>query len=191
MTQDEWLFKLVNIKKKEIKGKVGGERPDGTGFDLNLRYPVQPNIKDLTSAERKQIIEKMENYWKEHRPSSLEFLVNGAVVNCDQGSAASKVKDHGVYTDVSESQALLNEEDKKLEEREGTVFGRCALEPGKNPKCSIKNFLGWYGVNAKVEIGKGKSSLTMSSYLCCSKHRGACIKPITSGQEFTFSNSLF
>lgn len=82
MTQDEWLFKLVNIKKKEIKGKVGGERPDGTGFDLNLRYPVQPNIKDLTSAERKQIIEKMENYWKEHRPSSLEYLAKYMLL-CD------------------------------------------------------------------------------------------------------------
>lgn len=51
--------------------------------------------------EEKKIREKMLNYWKKHKSSSLEFLVNDAIVNCDKGSIMSRVKgkDHGVYTD--------------------------------------------------------------------------------------------
>ena len=127
MTQDEWLFRLANIKRKKKEEFYYY----GSGYKGYIEVEHAESVQQLTNEERRKVIEKMENYWKEHRPSSSELLVNGAVVYCDQGSRASKVQ------------------------------------------------------------GKGQASLTRSSYLCCPKHRGAYIKPITSGQEFAVSFTLF
>ena len=105
MTQDEWLFNLAKIEIKKIADK-----------DLKDReYVTAQNINQLEDYERKRVIEKMKNYWKEHKSSSLEFLVNDAIVHCDKGSIMSRVKgkDHGVYTDKQGGQALLNEDDRK------------------------------------------------------------------------------
>lgn len=183
MTQDEWLFNLAKIEIKKIADK-----------DLKDReYVTAQNINQLEDNERKRVIEKMKNYWKEHKSSSLEFLVNDAIVNCEKGSIMSRVKgkDHGVYTDKQGGQALLNEDDRKLVETDLTVFGSCACEDGKKNKCKAKNFSKWYGVNSNTHIGKGKASLIMSSYMICPYHKNVYIRPVTSGQEFTFTDSLF
>ena len=183
MTQDEWLFNLAKIEIKKIADK-----------DLKDReYVTAQNINQLEDYERKRVIEKMKNYWKEHKSSSLEFLVNDAIVNCDKGSIMSRVKgkDHGVYTDKQGGQALLNEDDRKLKTTDHIVFGCCSLEDKEDNKWKAKKFTKWYGVNSKVYIGEGKSSLIMSSYMICPYHKNAYIKPVTSGQEFTFTDSLF
>ena len=104
MTQDDWLFSLSKIAWKTVADK-----------DLEDReYVIASNINLLEDDERQKVIEKMKNYWKEHKSSSLEFLVNDAIVNCDKGSIMSRVKgkDHGVYTDKQGGQALLNEDDR-------------------------------------------------------------------------------
>ena len=183
MIQDAWLFSLSKIEWKTVKDK-----------DLEDReYAVLPNISQLEDDERQKVIEKMKNYWKEHKSSSLEFLVNDAIVNCDKGSIMSRVKgkDHGVYTDKQGGQALLNEDDRKLKTTDHIVFGCCSLEDKEDNKCKAKKFTKWYGVNSKVYIGEGTSSLIMSSYMICPYHKNAYIKPVTSGQEFTFTDSLF
>ncbi|EGG89933.1 hypothetical protein HMPREF0491_02931 [Lachnospiraceae oral taxon 107 str. F0167] len=183
MTQDDWLFSLSKIAWKTVADK-----------DLEDReYPIEPNISQLEDDERQKVIEKMKNYWKEHKSSSLEFLVNDAIVNCDKGSIMSRVKgkDHGVYTDKYGRQAFLNEDDRKLKTTDHIVFGCCSLEDKEDNKCKAKKFTKWYGVNSKVYIGEGKSSLIMSSYMICPYHKNAYIKPVTSGQEFTFTDSLF
>ena len=102
-----------------------------------------------------------------------------------------KVKDHVVYTHKQGGQALLNEDDRKLKTTDHIVFGCCSLEDKEDNKCKAKKFTKWYGVNSKVYIGEGKSSLIMSSYMICPYHKNAYIKPVTSGQEFTFTDSLF
>lgn len=183
MTQDDWLFSLSKIALKTVADK-----------DLEDReYVIASNINLLEDDERQKVIEKMKNYWKEHKSSSLEFLVNDAIVNCDKGSIMSRVKgkDHGVYTDKQGGQALLNEDDRKLKTTDHIVFGCCSLEDKEDNKCKAKKFTKWYGVNSKVYIGEGKSSLIMSSYMICPYHKNAYIKPVTSGQEFTFTDSLF
>ena len=189
ITQDAWLFRLIGISKKKKKIPVYHEA-------LHTEYmhkEVEENIKDLTGLERNNIIAKMEQYWIEHKPSSLEFLVNNAVVVCTKGSKLSKVKgiDHGVYTDAVGGQALLNEDDVDLLITDGTVFGSCVLLTGKNRKCKAKEFTQWYGVNENTKIGENKNSLTMDSYIICPYFKNVHIQPVTSGQEFTFSNSLF
>lgn len=189
MTQDEWLFKIaeIPIKNKKMYNYYG------SGHSGYLNATLAPNVNQVSDVERLRIIEKMKNYWKEHKPSSLEFLVNDAIVNCDKGSILSRVKgkDHGVYTDKQGRQALLNEDDRKLVETGLTVFGSCACEAGKKNKCKAKNFAKWYGVNSNTRIGKGKASLIMSSYMICPYHKNVYIRPVTSGQEFTFTESLF
>ena len=189
MTQDEWLFKIaeIPIKNKKMYNYYG------SGHSGYLNATLAPNVNQVSDVERLRIIEKMKNYWKEHKPSSLEFLVNDAIVNCDKGSILSRVKgkDHGVYTDKQGGQALLNEDDRKLVETDLTVFGSCACEAGKKNKCKAKNFSKWYGVNSNTHIGKGKASLIMSSYMICPYHKNVYIRPVTSGQEFTFTESLF
>ena len=189
MTQDEWLFKIaeIPIKKKKMYNYYG------SGHSGYLNATLAPNVNQVSDVERLRIIEKMKNYWKEHKSSSLEFLVNDAIVNCDKGSIMSRVKgkDHGVYTDHDGGLALLNEDDRKLVETDLTVFGSCACEVGKKNKCKAKNFSKWYGVNSNTHIGKGKASLIMSSYMICPYYKNAYIRPVTSGQEFTFTDSLF
>lgn len=189
MTQDEWLFKIaeIPIKNKKMYNYYG------SGHSGYLNATLAPNVNQVSDVERLRIIEKMKNYWKEHKPSSLEFLVNDAIVNCDKGSILSRVKgkDHGVYTDKQGRQALLNEDDRKLVETDLTVFGSCACEAGKKNKCKAKNFSKWYGVNSNTHIGEGKASLIMSSYMICPYHKNVYIRPVTSGQEFTFTESLF
>ena len=54
-----------------------------------------------------------------------------------------------------------------------------------------KKIAQWYGVNEKTQIGEGKASLTMNSFMLCPHFRNIHIRPLTSGQEFTLSNSLF
>ena len=189
MTQDEWLFKIaeIPIKNKKMYNYYG------SGYSGYLNATLAPKVDQLSEVERLRIIEKMKNYWKEHKSSSLEFLVNDAIVNCDKGSIMSRVKgkDHGVYTDHDGGLALLNEDDRKLVETDLTVFGSCACEVGKKNKCKAKNFSKWYGVNSNTHIGKGKASLIMSSYMICPYYKNAYIRPVTSGQEFTFTESLF
>ncbi len=105
----------------------------------------------------------MKNYWNDHKSLSVELLVNGAVVNCAKGTQLSKIrgKDHGVYTDSVEGQALLNEDDRSIDkELFAPIFGSCEYETGK-----VKKFDKWYDTNISVEVGAGKASLTMSSYM--------------------------
>ena len=186
MTQDEWLFKIAGIARKTRKVPKYSK-------PYYREEAIKENIKDLTGLERNNIIAKMEQYWIEHKPSSLEFLVNNAVVACTKGSKLSKVRgiDHGVYTDAVGGQALLNEDDVDLLITDGTVFGSCVLLTGKNRKCKAKEFTQWYGVNENTKIGENKNSLTMDSYIICPYFKNVHIQPVTSGQEFTFSNSLF
>ena len=186
MTQDEWLFKIAGIARKTRK-VTKYSKP------YYREEAIKENIKDLTGLERNNIIAKMEQYWIEHKPSSLEFLFNNAVVACTKGSKLSKVRgiDHGVYTDAVGGQALLNEDDVDLLITDGTVFGSCVLLTGKNRKCKAKEFTQWYGVNENTKIGENKNSLTMDSYIICPYFKNVHIQPVTSGQEFTFSNSLF
>lgn len=46
-------------------------------------------------------------------------------------------------------------------------------------------------MNENTKIGENKNSLTMDSYMICPYFKNVHIQPVTSGQEFTFSNSLF
>ena len=183
MTQDEWLFKMAGIAQKTRKVPK-------YSAPYYREETIKENIKDLTYQERKLITEMMKNYWDEHKPSSLEFLVNDAIVKCSKGTRYSRVqgKDHGVYTDTVGGQALLNEDDIDLLKIDGTIFGICAHT---QKKCMAKKIAQWYGVNEKTQIGEGKASLTMNSFMLCPHFRNIHIRPITSGQEFTFSNSLF
>jgi hypothetical protein len=183
MTQDEWLFKMAGIAQKTRKVPK-------YSAPYYREETIKENIKDLTYQERKLITEMMKNYWDEHKPSSLEFLVNDAIVKCSKGTRYSRVqgKDHGVYTDIIGGQALLNEDDIDLLKIDGTIFGICAHT---QKKCMAKKIAQWYGVNEKTQIGEGKASLTMNSFMLCPHFRNIHIRPITSGQEFTFSNSLF
>lgn len=112
----------------------------------------------------------MKNYWNDHKSLSVELLVNGAVVNCAKGTQLFKIrgKDHGVYTDSVEGQALLNEDDRSIDkELFAPIFGSCEYEIGKVKKCKAKKFDKWYDTNISVEVGAGKDSLTMSSYMQC------------------------
>ena len=183
MTQDEWLFKIAGIAQKTRKVPK-------YSAPYYREETIKENIKDLTFQERKLITDMMKNYWDEHKPSSLEFLVNDAIVKCSKGTRYSRVrgKDHGVYTDIIGGQALLNEDDTDLLKTDGTVFGICAHT---QKKCMVKKIAQWYGVNEKTQIGEGKASLTMNSFMLCPHFRNIHIRPITSGQEFTLSNSLF
>ena len=183
MTQDEWLFKMAGIAQKTRKVPK-------YSAPYYREEAIKENIKDLTYQERKLITDMMKNYWDEHKPSSLEFLVNDAIVKCSNGTRYSRVqgKDHGVYTDTVGGQALLNEDDIDLLKIDGTIFGICAHT---QKKCMAKKIAQWYGVNEKTQIGEGKASLTMNSFMLCPHFRNIHIRPITSGQEFTFSNSLF
>lgn len=189
MTQDAWLFKLINKNKLKIQT---------TYFEFGnistFERDKAENIRDLSDSERAKVIEQMKNYWANHERSSKEFLVNGAVVSCSQGTKLSKIKgkDHGVYTDSIGGQALLNEDDRNIySELFASIFGSCKYETGKNKKCKAEIFSKWYGTNQSTQIGEGKASLTMSSYMNCPFHSKALIQPVTSGQEFNFSDSLF
>ena len=189
MTQDAWLFKLINKNKLKIKT---------TYFEFGIISTVErdiaENIRDLSDNEKAKVIEQMKKYWANHEQLSKEFLVNGAVVSCSQGTKLSKIKgkDHGVYTDSIGGQALLNEDDRNIySEFFASIFGSCKYETGKNEKCKAKIFSKWYGTNQSIQIGEGKASLTMSSYMNCPLHSKVLIQPVTSGQEFTFSESLF
>ena len=183
MTQDEWLFKMAGIAQKTRKVPK-------YSAPYYREETIKENIKDLTFQERKLITDMMKNYWDEHKPSSLEFLVNDAIVKCSNGTRYSRVrgKDHGVYTDIIGGQALLNEDDTDLLKTDGTIFGTCAHI---HKKCIAKKIVQWYGVNEKTQIGEGKPSLTMNSFMLCPHFRDIHIRPLTSGQEFTLSNSLF
>ena len=121
MTQDEWLFKIAGIARKTRKVPKYSK-------PYYREEAIKENIKDLTYQERKLITEMMKNYWDEHKPSSLEFLVNDAIVKCSNGTRYSRIqgKDHGVYTDTVGGQALLNEDDIDLLKIDGTIFGICA-----------------------------------------------------------------
>ena len=189
MTQDELLFQLIGKSKiKERSTHVKSEHV------FTVEYEKAENIRDLSDNERAQVIEKMKNYWANHEQLSTEFLVNGAVVCCSHGTKLSTIKgkDHGVYTDSVGGQALLNEDDRKIySELFSPIFGNCKYETGKNKKCKAEQFIKWYKTNKATQIGDRKASLTMSSYMKCPVHRKALIKPVTSGQEFTLSNSLF
>ena len=183
MTQDEWLFKMAGIAQKTRKVPK-------YSAPYYREEAIKENIKDLTFQERKLITDMMKNYWDEHKPSSLEFLVNDAIVKCSNGTRYSRVrgKDHGVYTDIIGGQALLNEDDTDLLKIDGTIFGTCAHT---QKKCMAKKIAQWNGVNKKTQIGEGKASLTMNSFMLCPHFRDIHIRPLTSGQEFTLSNSLF
>ena len=189
MTQDAWLFKLINKNKLKIQTTYFK-----FGNILTSERDKAENIRDLSDSERAKVIEQMKNYWANHERSSKEFLVNGAVVSCSQGTMLSKIKgkDHGVYTDSIGGQALLNEDDRNIySELFASIFGSCKYETGKNKKCKAEIFSKWYGTNQSTQIGEGKASLTMSSYMNCPFHSKALIQPVTSGQEFNFSDSLF
>jgi hypothetical protein len=162
--QDEWIYEVLG-KKKDF---------------------FSASVSNLTYAEREKIREKMLQYWKEHNDESTEFLVNGAVLCCGRGSYYSTLNsaDHGVYTDISETQALANTGDKKF-----NGFVSCAKwdeEPflvKHSCRCEIGE---WQNVRKNVSIN-GKYALDTNSYLVC-KH-GGLISPVTSGQEYTLSTS--
>ena len=162
--QDEWIYEVLG-KKKDF-------------LDIS--------ISNLTYAEKEKIREKMLQYWKEHNDESTEFLVNGAVLHCGRGSYYSTLNsaDHGVYTDISETQALANTGDKKF-----NGFVSCAKwdeEPflvKHSCRCEIGE---WQNVRKNVSIN-GKYALDTNAYLVC-KH-GGLISPVTSGQEYTLSTS--
>ena len=162
--QDEWIYEVLG-KKKDF-------------LDIS--------ISNLTYAEREKIREKMLQYWEEHNDESTEFLVNGAVLHCSHGNYYSTLNsaDHGVYTDISETQALANTGDKKFngfvscvkwDEEPFLVKHSCRCEIGE-----------WQNVRKNVSIN-GKYALDTNSYLVC-KH-GGLISPVTSGQEYTLSTS--
>ena len=162
--QAEWIYELLG-KKKGVFGA---------------------SIRELTDAEEKKIKDKMLQYWKEHNDESTEFLVNGAILCCSRGSDYSTLNsaDHGVYTDSSETVALENTDDKKID-----GFVSCSKwneEPlVSKHMCRFK--LGeWRNVRKNVTIN-GKYALDTNSYLPC-KH-GGIISPVTSGQEYTLSKS--
>ena len=189
MTQAELLFQLIGKSKLKVRSThVKSEHV------FTVEYDKAENIRDLSDNERAQVIDKMKNYWANHEQLSTEFLVNGAVVCCSHGTKLStmKGKDHGVYTDSVGGQALLNEDDRKIySELYSPIFGNCKYETGKNKKCKAEQFIKWYKTNKATQIGDRKASLTMSSYMKCPVHRKALIRPVTSGQEFTLSDSLF
>lgn len=162
--QDEWIYEVLG-KKKDF-------------LDIS--------ISNLTYAEREKIREKMLQYWEEHNDESTEFLVNGAVLHCSHGNYYSTLNsaDHGVYTDISETQALANTGDKKFngfvscvkwDEEPFLVKHSCRCEIGE-----------WQNVRKNISIN-GKYALDTNSYLVC-KH-GGLISPVTSGQEYTLSTS--
>ena len=162
--QDEWIYEVLG-KKKDF-------------LDIS--------ISNLTYAEKEKIREKMLQYWEEHNDESTEFLVNGAVLHCGRGRYYSTLNsaDHGVYTDISETQALANTGDKKFngfvscvkwDEEPFLVKHSCRCEIGE-----------WQNVRKNVSIN-GKYALDTNSYLIC-KH-GGLISPVTSGQEYTLSTS--
>ena len=189
IAQDAWLFKLIGKNKLKVKATQYV-----SGYKITNEYYKAEDIRDLFDSEREKVIEQMKIYWANHEQLSTEFLVNGAVVGCSQGEKLSRIegKDHGVYTDNIGGQALLNEDDRSIyKEGFGSIFGTCKYETGKNKKCKAEIFSKWYGTNQSTQIGEGKASLTMSSYMNCPLHRKALIQPVTSGQEFTFSGSLF
>ena len=162
--QAEWIYEVLG-KKKGILGA---------------------SINSLTDADEKKIKEKMLQYWKEHNNESTEFLVNGAVLCCDQGNEFStfRSKDHGVYTDSSETKALADTSDKEV----GT-FGVCAkLSDKKYGMKHVCMFAAgeWKNVRTKVSIN-GKYVLDTNSYLPCLQ--GGIITPVTSGQEYTLSTA--
>ena len=169
------------------------------------------SIRKISDEERKIIIGEMEKYWKNNtgKELSLEFLVNGAVVNCVCGTVLSRINgiDHGVYTDSSENLTLLNDTDTTLSYN----LGICA-KTGK--PCELIG-LQWEN-KSSVEVGKredGNASyaLTMNSYMICNvsevplandsnaakyidsekRKMPKIIRPVTSGQEFTISSKLF
>ena len=162
--QDEWIYEVLG-KKKDF-------------LDIS--------ISNLTYAEKEKIREKMLQYWEEHNDESTEFLVNGAVLHCSHGNYYSTLNsaDHGVYTDISETQALANTGDKKF-----NGFVSCVKwdeEPflvKHSCRCKIGE---WQNVRKNVSIN-GKYALDTNSYLVC-KH-GGLISPVTSGQEYTLSTS--
>lgn len=189
VAQDAWLFQLIGKNKLKVKATQYV-----SGYKITNEYYKAEDIRDLFDSEREKVIEQMKIYWANHEQLSTEFLVNGAVVGCSQGEKLSRIegKDHGVYTDNIGGQALLNEDDRSIyKEGFGSIFGTCEYETGKNKKCKAEIFSKWYGTNQSTQIGEGKASLTMSSYMNCPLHRKALIQPVTSGQEFTFSGSLF
>ena len=189
VAQDAWLFQLIGKNKLKVKATQYV-----SGYKITNEYYKAEDIKDLFDSEREKVIEQMKIYWANHKQLSTEFLVNGAVVGCSKGEKLSRIegKDHGVYTDNIGGQALLNEDDRSIyKEGFGSIFGTCEYETGKNKKCKAEIFSKWYRTNQSTQIGEGKASLTMSSYMNCPLHRKALIQPVTSGQEFTFSGSLF
>jgi hypothetical protein len=166
--QAEWIYEVLGKKK------------GAWGSSINF----------LTDVEEKTIKEKMAQYWKEHNNESTEFLVNGAVLCCDKGSGLARLssKDHGVYTDSTETMALANEEDKSIFGN----FGNCSVLASmiKNPSqlnvtCRFKQ-QSWTNVRKGVVIN-GKATLDTNSCLTCLY--GGVITPVTSGQEYTLSTS--
>ena len=189
VAQDAWLFQLIGKNKIKVKATQYV-----SGYTITNEYYKAEDIRDLFDSEREKVIEQMKIYWANHEQLSTEFLVNGAIVGCSQGAKLSRIegKDHGVYTDNIGGQALLNEDDRSIyKEGFGSIFGTCKYETGKNKKCKAEIFSKWYGTNQSTQIGEGKASLTMSSYMNCPFHSKALIQPVTSGQEFNFSDSLF
>ena len=189
VAQDAWLFQLIGKNKIKVKATQYV-----SGYTITNEYYKAEDIRDLFDSEREKVIEQMKIYWANHEQLSTEFLVNGAIVGCSQGAKLSRIegKDHGVYTDNIGGQALLNEDDRSIyKEGFGSIFGTCKYETGKNKKCKAEIFRKWYGTNQSTQIGEGKASLTMSSYMNCPFHSKALIQPVTSGQEFNFSDSLF
>lgn len=186
-SQNEWLLSFLDINSNN-KG----------------------SIREISDEERKIIIDKMEKYWRNNlgRGLSVEYLVNGAVVNCACGTMLSRINgiDHGVYTDSSEKLALLNSEDTAV----SNDFGKCSMT---GYKCQYLD-LEW-GNTSKVTIGsEGKKALTMNSTLMCfcseealppkanpsnatkssevkRSSKPKIIRPVTSGQEFTIGSEIF
>lgn len=167
--QEQWIFDIL------------GKKYGFTGAKLNK----------LSNEEESRIRESMKQYWRSHDNQSTEFLVNGAILSCSQGDGFAKLNssDHGVYTDSSETLALANEGDIKI----NGSFGICKKMKesfnwkldGQN-KCKMgMSITKWQNVR-KVKIN-GKWTLDTNSCLICS--RGGVITPVTSGQEFTLSKS--
>ena len=166
--QAEWIYEVLG-KKENVWGA---------------------GLSKLTDSEEKDIREKMERYWKEHNDESTEFLVNGAVLCCDKGDGFAKLnsKDHGVYTDSTETMALADEKDTSI----SGSFGNCSVlaamlnNPSQlNVACRFKPQV-WRNVRTEVEIN-GKATLDTGSYLTCLY--GGVITPVTSGQEYILSTS--
>ena len=155
------------------------------------REPIPP----LTEEEEREIYRLVNEYYQEHPPEGVDYLVSGAAFICkycqETNGSCEPVKilhaDHGVYADHGRF-ALLGSRDQIDSD---FPCGKCDYlkyppsgvhDPSNMPTICI-NSPHWMNASS-VSFRDGSKALTMDSYTFCHYNPEAIIRPISSGQEY-------